>query len=247
MDQKTIGIYKNLGETPLAALDRLRLERPELTHETLSYIGRLDPMAEGVMLVLVGEENKNREAYLGLDKEYECEVLFGVSTDTSDLLGLVTKNAIADFVAKDTVAENIKLFLGKRQQEYPIYSSKPVKGKPLHVWAREGRIGDIEIPKKEIEIYAIKLLDFYTIEKQVLQKIIEERIALVCGDFRQAEILAQWQEYFEQNIPALLPVAKLRVRASSGTYMRVLASDIGQKLGVPALAIGIKRLAIIKK
>ena len=59
----SIVIYKKVGETPLEALDRLRKIKPEYREETLSYAGRLDPVAEGVMLVLVGEECKNKEKY----------------------------------------------------------------------------------------------------------------------------------------------------------------------------------------
>src|SRR5882724_588569 len=84
-------IYKQKGETPLQALNRLRVEKPEYMEATLSYAGRLDPMAEGVMVVLVGDENKEREKYLGLDKVYVTEVLFGVSTDTADILGKIKK------------------------------------------------------------------------------------------------------------------------------------------------------------
>ena len=52
-------IYKNKGETPLQALSRLRKEKPELEKETLSYAGRLDPLAEGLMLVLIGDANNH--------------------------------------------------------------------------------------------------------------------------------------------------------------------------------------------
>ena len=74
MDQ-TLTIYKNEGETPLECLERFRVEQPIYKDAVLSYAGRLDPMAEGVMLVLVDEENKNREKYLSLDKTYEVEIL----------------------------------------------------------------------------------------------------------------------------------------------------------------------------
>jgi tRNA U55 pseudouridine synthase TruB len=66
-------IDKKVGETPLELINRIRIEMPELKDERLSYAGRLDPMAEGQMLILVGDENDNREKYLGLDKEYEAE------------------------------------------------------------------------------------------------------------------------------------------------------------------------------
>jgi len=68
--KKVLTVYKNIGETPLECLERIRSERQELVKERLSYAGRLDPMAEGVMLILVGDENKEREKYLGLDDSF---------------------------------------------------------------------------------------------------------------------------------------------------------------------------------
>jgi tRNA pseudouridine55 synthase len=68
---------------------KMREQRRDLWNETLSYAGRLDPMAEGVLLCLVGSANARREAYLDLNKEYILDVLFGFSTDTYDILGKV--------------------------------------------------------------------------------------------------------------------------------------------------------------
>ena len=82
---EVLNLYKNLGETPLERLERLRTQKPLYEREVLSYAGRLDPMAEGVMLCLVGQANKRREQYLDLSKEYTIAVLFGVSTDTYDV------------------------------------------------------------------------------------------------------------------------------------------------------------------
>lgn len=254
MNPNVITIYKNLGETPLAALDRLRVEQPQYADATLSYIGRLDPMAEGDMLVLVGEENKNREAYLGLDKEYVFEVLFGIATDTQDILGLVTENAIADFVTKEMIEEKLKLFLGKRDQLYPAYSSKPVDGptpdgtgrvnKPLHMWAREGRLEEIKMPTKEIEIYSISFEGARMIEKGDLAELIKERIALVKGDFRQAEILTRWEKTFVETTQDSFQVAEIKVHCSSGTYVRSITEGLGGVLNIPALALSIKRTRI---
>ena len=77
-----VNLYKNLGETPRERLERLRLQKPHYAHEVLSYAGRLDPMAEGVMLCLVGSANHRREEYLNKGKEYILDVLFGFATDT---------------------------------------------------------------------------------------------------------------------------------------------------------------------
>ncbi len=91
---KVLNIYKPIGTTPYQIVKKLKEERAEYAESTISYAGRLDPMAEGVLILLVDEENQNREKYQGLDKEYVFEVLFGLETDTYDLLGIV-KNSNA--------------------------------------------------------------------------------------------------------------------------------------------------------
>jgi len=156
MKNKIISVYKKRGETPLECIERLRLEQSELENEVLSYAGRLDPMAEGVLLVVVGDENKHKKQYLLLPKEYTFDVLFGFSTDTYDVLGKLT-----DAVTKQTnkrvnmraVLDVVGNWRGKRKQEYPPYSSKTVKGKPLFEYAREGKLDKITIPKQKIEIF----------------------------------------------------------------------------------------------
>lgn len=244
MNPNVITIYKKLGETPLAALDGLRVEKPEYADATLSYIGRLDPMAEGDMLVLVGEENKNREAYLGLDKEYIFEVLFGIATDTQDILGLITDIGLGTVLEKEAIEKALASFVGKRTQEYPAYSSKPVDGKPLHMWAREGKLDEIEIPLKEVEIYSIRLEDFREMQKEELLQFARERVTLVKGDFRQAEIIARWEESLASSTEDSFQVANIKVYCSSGTYVRSIAAALGAQVGMPALALSIRRSRI---
>ena len=58
--RKILNLYKETGETPLERLNRFRKENLKYLKEKMSYVGRLDPMAEGVLLTVVGKENKNR-------------------------------------------------------------------------------------------------------------------------------------------------------------------------------------------
>src|SRR3990167_5802419 len=95
-----LNLYKKLGETPRERLERLRVEKPHYAHEVLSYAGRLDPMAEGGMLCLVGSANKHREEYLNLSKEYTLDVLFGFSTDTYDILGRMMDTGDPSFITR---------------------------------------------------------------------------------------------------------------------------------------------------
>lgn len=245
MKKNLLLIYKKIGETPLAALKRLRHTQPTYAQTKLAYAGRLDPMAEGLLLVLVGDECKNRETYQKLDKVYECEVLCGISTDTYDVLGVMTdfrKQQIVITQEKlQTVLENLQ---GTWEQAYPPYSAVRVKGRSLFAWARENKLHEVVIPKKKIQIHDIEILqEGYISGKDLLFKV-DKRLELVTGDFRQGEIKKSWQEFFAAAKDMQFPVVTLRVVCSSGTYMRSLAYEIGKQLGVPSLALSIKRTRI---
>lgn len=238
-------LYKQIGETPLMCLDRLRNYDERFKAATLSYAGRLDPMAEGLLLVMVDEGNNEREKFLNLDKTYTCEILFDVATDTYDVLG-----KIRDFVNRDnTVTEamvrsGLQQFVGTRKQQYPVYSSRPVSGKPLFKWAREGKGRDVCPPEKEITIYGIAVDGFETITKEELHKRIFSKLVTVNGDFRQEEIGDEWNRYFSFIHKEQYQVAKVTIRCSSGTYVRMIADQLGRNLGTCALALNIKRTHI---
>ena len=151
-------IYKNLGETPLETLENLRQNEPNLKEETLSYIGRLDPMAEGEMIVLVGkEENQKRDQYLNFDKEYAAEFLVGFATDTGDLLGVVQKTSATNF-STEKIATLPEKLLQITQQQFPWFSSKHVLGRALFDWFKAGQQEEIERPSKNIKIYSAELI-----------------------------------------------------------------------------------------
>jgi tRNA pseudouridine(55) synthase len=241
--QGVFGAHKRSGETPLQCLDRLRLEHPELKNETLSYAGRLDPLASGLLLVMVGKEaNQNRNEYLGLDKIYEVEVMFGVATDSYDVLGSITETKPYDPSIIETKAKEIikdrSIF---SEMEYPPYSSKPVNGKSLFQWAREGRLGEIEIPKQKGKILNLEILKSDVVSAAEFEKHVYGMIDSVIGNFRQDEIRAKWKEYFDKKDMKEFLIMKLKVRCQSGVYMRSIAHVLGQAVGVPALACSILR------
>lgn len=237
-----VEIFKPIGLTPLQALEEFRKNNPEYKDVKLSYIGRLDPMANGIMLILIGEENKNREKYLNLDKEYAFDILFGFNTDTFDILGKVLGDG--DFIGdlKNVLEKEVAELKGKIVQEYPSYSGKTVDGKKLFDWAKEDKLDEIEIPTKEIEIYDIKLKDVYEINVVDLRNLIFERINKVTGDFRQQEILEIWKDKLSKhNDIQKFKVASFSISCSSGTYIRSIANNLGKKLSYPAIALNITR------
>ena len=148
-----VPIYKPKGRTPLQIVDLVRKQFPQYQHEKIGYAGRLDPLAHGVLLLMIGEETtKQREQYLNLPKAYECEVLFGVQTDTYDALGMLLNSKLQ--TTPENLDKEIKKFinpkLGKQIQPYPPFSSKPVNGKPLFWWAKANKLAEITIPQREI-------------------------------------------------------------------------------------------------
>jgi tRNA pseudouridine55 synthase len=240
-------ITKKIGETPLEALERFRAEQvaagqTDLKDVPMTYAGRLDPMAEGELLILIGGECKKKEEYLGLDKEYEVEIVFGIETDTYDALGLAT---IPQPTASLKDFPNPELFVGTFSQTYPPYSSRTVDGVPLHVMARAGELPE-EMPTKEVTIYSIEELGRKTIRAAALKAAILHKIAQVKGDFRQAEIAQKWEEVLNHDTREF-EVLKLRIACSSGTYMRSVAHRMGQERGNGAFALGIKRTKIYFK
>jgi len=243
-------INKPQGLTPFQVITKLKAMNAELTHETIGYAGRLDPMADGLLLLLLGEENKKRKTYEDLEKTYETDILIGVSTDTYDLLGKVAStlnayNPVDPDLISDPIQKHIQdilpSFLGQQTQPYPPFSSQPVNGKPLFYWARENKLDEITIPTKNVTIHSIELLSMKTIETDELHYLIQHRISKVDGNFRQEEILALWNEFFTATKQKKFQVVKLRVTCTSGTYIRSLAHSLGEKLGIGALAMTITR------
>ncbi len=243
------------GSTPLETLELLRHEKGIDTNVPMTYAGRLDPMAEGLLLILAGDECKKKPEYLGLDKEYEVEVLLGIGSDTGDVLGIVSKRNKNNYT-EEVIREKIKLLIGKRSEKYPAFSSKPVNGKPLFMHAKEGtQMGGpaeatkkwIEIPEKNIEIYFIDFLGQETITTSELVNVAIQRIKKVKGDFRQEEIIESWKDLVKSGTDShqdAFQIIKLRVKSSSGAYMRTLAEKLGESLGTKALAWKIRRTKI---
>jgi tRNA pseudouridine55 synthase len=239
-------LNKKRGETPLECIKRFKVENPEYEDEKMTYAGRLDPLAEGLLLVLAGKECKNKEKYLKLDKEYVVEILIGFSTDAGDVMGIVEEKrpGAFDFLSRMTkkdIQEKIKVLEGKQIQKYPRFSSKTVKGKPLFELAKEGKLDGLDLPEKEIDLKSIEVVSIGMISKKFLNDFTYNSINSVKGDFRQNLSIISWENSLPQFEDQMLPTITIKVVCSSGSYMRVLAHRIGELLGFPALAMKIRR------
>ena len=122
------------------------------------HAGTLDPLATGVIPILVGSSTKISKYLIEHDKTYNAIIKLGNQTSTGDREGEIIKTAEVPELNENKIIEVLNSFLGKQIQTPPIYSAIKVDGKKLYEYARENKV--IEIPKREIEIYQIKLIKF---------------------------------------------------------------------------------------
>jgi tRNA pseudouridine(55) synthase len=237
-------IEKSVGETPLRALERFRSGHAELSNVPLTYAGRLDPMASGKLLLLIGDECKKRDDYDALDKEYEFEVLLGISSDSGDTLGLAQTSPQARRLTPAQLKKAGRSIRGLHVLPYPAYSSKTVNGIPLFEYARAGKLGDIKIPTASMRVYRISYLGVRTLARaELMEKIMHRMLLLEGNDFRNDAICARWHAVLKEGQERYV-IARYRATVSSGTYIRSLAPLIASRLGTVGLAYSIHRSVI---
>ena len=132
--------------------DVIDLLRKVFKKTKIGHSGTLDPMATGVMNVLIGSATKLSEELTSNDKKYKVEMLLGVKTDTYDITGNIIE-ALPVNQDEIYIKERIKRFIGKGLQTPPIYSAIRIDGKRAYEYAREGI--QVQISSREIEVYDI--------------------------------------------------------------------------------------------
>ena len=122
------------------------------------HTGTLDSLATGVLPILLEDCTKISKYLIEHDKKYIAKIKFGEKRDTGDLEGNVIEISNKKVEDKVAIEKILKNFIGKQEQIPPKYSAIKINGKKLYEYARRGE--EIEIPKREIEIYELNLLNF---------------------------------------------------------------------------------------
>ena len=174
---------------------RRRFRIPKVGHG-----GTLDPMATGLLVILLGKGTKISDRVMGHDKTYEGTLRLGLETDSQDADGRIVAEKDAAAVTAAQVEEQFKLRLGDQMQLPPMVSAIKIQGVPLYKLARKGET--VERQPRLIHVYRFELLDFAP------------------------------------------PDVRFRVECTKGTYVRTLAHDVGQALGVGAHLVALRRTKI---
>ena len=171
--------------------------KKKLNVKKVGHCGTLDPLASGLMIVLVGKYTKLQEKFMKQDKVYLATIKLGIRTDSGDLDGKIISQSDYSHIKKIDIKNALNSFIGKISQIPPMYSALKVNGKKLYELARKGIT--IERKPREITIYNIDFLDF---QKDTFS---------------------------------------IRIKCSSGTYIRTLVEDIGKKISTDTVLINLVR------
>jgi tRNA pseudouridine55 synthase len=162
--------------------------------------GTLDPLATGLLVVLIGKGTKLSDRIMGGDKTYEGTLHLGITTNSQDADGEILEEKDASHITRkaveDVIAQN---YLGDIEQIPPMVSAIKKNGVPLYKMARKGQ--EIEREPRKIHVSSFEVLDFDN------------------------------------------PLVTFRVTSTKGTYVRTLAFDIGNDLGVGGSLDALRRTA----
>lgn len=218
-----LNIYKPKNWTSFDVVAKLR---KSLRTKKIGHAGTLDPLAEGVLIVLTDSDTKKQNEFMKLEKEYLAKIAFGVDSPTYDLEGALTfdKQAFNKKVSlkglQKKLNEALPKYIGQIEQKVPPYSAVKVKGQRLYKKARKREITESELPTKHVQIYEIK-------------QILLRNISLKNEKISELEGITQ-----------TLPVLTCSITCSSGTYIRSLAHDLGKEVGTGAVLVDLIRTRI---
>ena len=197
--------------------DVVDVVRRRLRMRRVGHAGTLDPMATGVLVILVGKATQLAGRYLDEEKEYLADIGLGIATDTGDRDGKVIRQEESSSFSIDKICAVLKQFEGDLWQSPPPHSAIHYKGKRLYEWAREGK--RFEVPPRQVRIKRIELVEY---QHPII------RIHLVCSKGTYVRRLAeQMGDAF--GLPAHLKSLR-RLRVGSLSIDRAVSlDDVGQE------------------
>lgn len=162
MNDNINGILLVDKEKGITSRDVVNRISKELNIKKVGHAGTLDPLATGLMVIGIGKGTKILELLSSDKKEYIATVKIGIQTDSFDITGNVVNKEDNYKISKDDIIKTLNLFCKTYMQTVPKYSAVKINGKKLYEYARNNI--KIELPKKEVTIYEIELIDFHNDE-----------------------------------------------------------------------------------
>ena len=146
----------------------------------VGHAGTLDPLATGVLVVLLGKSTKLFDKFVAFDKAYAATLKLGTQTTSADITGVVIEQKPFDDITQEQTAETFRQFVGESEQFPPMVSAVKYKGERLYKLARKGLV--VDRPSRRIRIDMLELVDF---------KLPEVRFYLECSKGTYVRTLAE--------------------------------------------------------
>ncbi|MCQ2554727.1 MAG: tRNA pseudouridine(55) synthase TruB [Clostridia bacterium] len=222
MKDGIINIYKPEGVT---SNDVIYMLRNILRIKKLGHTGTLDPLATGVLPILINKGTRVA-SYMDIDfKEYRCTLILGVSTDTLDVMGEVTEKTDEEIILEEEkVKEGLDTFLGLIDQIPPMYSAVRINGRKLYSYMHSAPDAEIEAVMKKIKPRQVFIEDITLDEMGIIDR---------------ENIKYPVKEAFISQIPFIT----FTVKCSKGTYIRSICRDLSDFLGYPGTMLSLERTA----
>lgn len=155
-------INKEIGMTSQNVVSKVK---KILNIKKAGHIGTLDPLAEGVLPVLIGDATKLSKYMINHDKKYVATLKLGIKTETGDNEGKVIEQKEVPELNESQISKILGEFIGKQKQAPHKFSAVKIGGKKLYEYSRSGE--NVEIPLRDIEIYSIKLISYDCINREI--------------------------------------------------------------------------------
>ncbi|MEI6046832.1 MAG: tRNA pseudouridine(55) synthase TruB [Chloroflexota bacterium] len=149
-----LNLYKPVG---LTSHDVVAKVRRSLREKRVGHAGTLDPAAEGVLPVCVGQATRVVEYLSDARKIYCAEIRLGITTDTYDREGMVTRVSEVPNFSLEELEQAVARFRGPIEQVPPLYSAIKVGGQPLYKMARAGKGDQVELKPRPVEIFTLEI------------------------------------------------------------------------------------------
>lgn len=220
-----------------------KLRRVFMT-KAVGHAGTLDPMADGLLILLLGEATKLSNYIMGQDKKYSAEIQLGLESDSWDAEGeLLTTKEDFDQKKIDFTEDQIKYAVtnlqGHLKFKVPVHSAIKVQGKKLYDYARKGQ--DVQVPTRVMKFYksiykASSFNNFYIDSKDFKTQVVNVDLECEKGSY-----IRSWVHHFGQNLGCGALMSGL-TRHQSGAFLLKEAVDYNQLLDIEQIRMDIKKI-----
>ncbi len=228
-------VYKPIGPST----HQLAMQAASIFPKKLTHTGSLDPLAHGVVTLLIGDARYHKQSHQAAEKSYRVEIIGGIRTDTHDLMGRTTTQSSIQSLPRKRIETFLESQLGTHPQQLPRFSARRIDGESYFDKAKRGE--EFTPAHESVTLQRYGVVNIARIEAPRLIADAIQRIQRVQGDFRQAPIIEAWQRRDQHRQP--FPSITLELTVGKRFYIRALVRDLSDHLNIPLCIADLERTA----